>query len=456
MNRRQFTVGSAALLAALPFARAVEPSPNFPPPLPFAPDPRQRARLTRSLTLLATSTPQRRNRVRVLFYGQSITEQDWWKSVAAHLRTTYPHADLVIENRAIGGHAAQLLVKTAEADLYPFQPDLLFFHVYGHHERYEDIIRRVRERTVADILLQTDHLTKPEDLTEETNPAKLTPKQWSAWMNQVQLPAVAEKYGACRADIHTLWKRYLKDSQLEPAALLKDGVHLNAHGCFVMAELLKPYLDPPESPAAFDPFDCPRVRTVPVPAANSALEVGFTGSRIDAVTTGPGEPVEISIDGRPPSAWAEAHGFTRVSAFPQSNWPILLQVRSEAALVAEEWSLTLHDLDETLTGGRFTVRGSVTGDDGEGKLGERFVSRSRRVVIESDDWNLKFCHDVFHRGLPDGHVVSWKAELRGTDRFRPMTAGVETWVSGLPDGPHRLRLGGRAGISALHVYSPKG
>ena len=117
MNRRQFSVGSAALLATLPFAGAVEPAGTFPPPLPFAPDPRQRGRLTRSLTLLATSTPQRRHRVRVLFYGQSITEQDWWKSVASHLRTTYPHADLVIENRAIGGHAAQLLVKTAEADL---------------------------------------------------------------------------------------------------------------------------------------------------------------------------------------------------------------------------------------------------------------------------------------------------------------------------------------------------
>ena len=82
MNRRQFTLGSTALLATLPFGRAAEPATDFSPPLPFAPDPRQRARLIRSLTLLASSTPQRRHRVRVLFYGQSITEQDWWKSVA--------------------------------------------------------------------------------------------------------------------------------------------------------------------------------------------------------------------------------------------------------------------------------------------------------------------------------------------------------------------------------------
>ena len=68
----------------------------------------------------------------------------------------------------LGGFASQLLVKTAETDLYPFQPDLLIFHVYGAHDKYEDIIRRTRERTTAEILLQNDHVTKPEDFTEDS------------------------------------------------------------------------------------------------------------------------------------------------------------------------------------------------------------------------------------------------------------------------------------------------
>ena len=72
-----------------------------------------------------------------------------WKH---YLRSTYSNANLIVENRAIGGHSSQLLVKTAEADLYPFQPDLLIFHVYGSHVEYENLIRRVRERTCADIL----------------------------------------------------------------------------------------------------------------------------------------------------------------------------------------------------------------------------------------------------------------------------------------------------------------
>ncbi len=47
----------------------------------------------------------------------SITVQDWWKEVAADLKARFPQADLVIENRALGGFSSQRLVKTAETDL---------------------------------------------------------------------------------------------------------------------------------------------------------------------------------------------------------------------------------------------------------------------------------------------------------------------------------------------------
>ncbi len=115
------------------------------------------AERSRTMRLLATSTPERRNTVRILFYGQSITEQKWSEQVAADLRRRFPHADLVVENRALGGFASQLLVKTAETDLYPFYPDLVVFHVFGAHDKYEDILRRTRERTTAEILQQNDH-----------------------------------------------------------------------------------------------------------------------------------------------------------------------------------------------------------------------------------------------------------------------------------------------------------
>ncbi len=239
------------------------------------------------MRLLAESTAERRNTVRVLFYGQSITEQGWWKLVADDLRRRFTNANLVIENRALGGFSSQMLVKTAETDLYPFQPDLLIFHVYGAHDKYEDIIRRTRERTCAEILIQTDHVTKPADLTEETDPAKVPIQsgKLDAFFNHNFLPSIARKYGAELCDQRTLWKRYLTDHALEPKALLNDNVHLNAHGEFLMAEIVKAHL---RRDASFDPAPAEAsVKTLVVGKdvrwENGKLRLEFEGSRMDGL-----------------------------------------------------------------------------------------------------------------------------------------------------------------------------
>ena len=220
----------------------------------------------------------------------------------------------------------------------------MIFHVYGSHLDYEKIIRQVRERTCADILLQTDHITSDASLTEETDPARLTPKQWDPWMNHVFLPATASEYGACRADIHELWKEYLKAHHLKAADLLRDGVHLNAHGEWLMAELLKAYLAPLAPKAGYDPMNEPRVHTV-VPvfsAGQNSLRLEFTGTRADLVFKPKAKgAVEVLLDGKRPSANPALYGFTRVSAFPMTDWPVLLKVGAGTPLVAEDRSLRI-------------------------------------------------------------------------------------------------------------------
>ena len=65
--------------------------------------------LQRTMRLLATSRPEHHNTVRILFYGQSITEQKWTMLVEDDLRRHFPHANLIVENRALGGFASQML-----------------------------------------------------------------------------------------------------------------------------------------------------------------------------------------------------------------------------------------------------------------------------------------------------------------------------------------------------------
>ncbi|MDQ3815070.1 MAG: SGNH/GDSL hydrolase family protein, partial [Armatimonadota bacterium] len=245
-------------------ARGAEPA-TFRPPKNVGDPASLGLGIQRTMTLLATSTEQHRNTVRILFYGQSITEGGWWKSVADNLRRRFPHANLVIENRALGGFSSQRLVKTAESDLYSYYPDLMIFHVYGAHNDYEDIIRRTRERTTTEVLIQTDHATKDEDLNEETDPAKIRTegKMWNSFMNYVHLPNVARKYGCGIVDQRNLWKQYLRDHNLRAAQLLKDAVHPNDWGNYVMAELTKAYLVRRDD-VAIDPMNCDTVKTFAV------------------------------------------------------------------------------------------------------------------------------------------------------------------------------------------------
>ena len=94
------------------------------------------------MTLLATSTPEHRNHVRVLFYGQSITEQEWSKQVAAGpARHAFPMPTWRSRTAPSAGSPSQLLIRPAEHDVYPFYPDLVIFHVFGANQQYEQIIQ---------------------------------------------------------------------------------------------------------------------------------------------------------------------------------------------------------------------------------------------------------------------------------------------------------------------------
>ncbi|MFA6293026.1 MAG: hypothetical protein WC637_14660 [Victivallales bacterium] len=258
--------------------------------VPAAPsnDPGFGRNIQRAMTLMAKSTPEKRNTVRVLFYGQSITAQPWARKVEQYLKETYPNTDFVVAHLAIGGFGAERLVKTAEADLYPFYPDLMIFHVYfADPADYETIIRRTLERSTADILIVNDHVIKDAELTEETGPAKLTDRKSDAWKNYVFLPGLAAKYGLELCELRSEWKRYLRDNNLPAKALLKDAVHLNERGCYLMEELVKRNLRyrPEQGDAAWRGRVVTTVLDTAKPWVDNRLEFEFEGNRIDLISS---------------------------------------------------------------------------------------------------------------------------------------------------------------------------
>jgi len=412
------------------------------------------------MTLLATSTPRRRNKVRILFYGQSITEQGWWHLVADDLHTRFPYADIEIENRAIGGFASQLLIKPAEHDLYPFYPDLLIFHVYGSNKEYEEIIRSVRTRTTAEVLMQKDHVTRwPPDVPDEKADKAAW---WDHMMNNVFLPDIARKYGCALLDIRTPWLDYLKANSLEPKALLRDDVHLNSWGCFLMAELVKRYLvyrpDLPSTPWK------DLVRTYKVGSdvrwRKGRILFEFDGNRVDVISarkpSQESAPAEVRIDGRKPSEFPELYCITRPSPGPWSPLTVT-RVDHIAPLKLEEWTLSITSVSEDSTRWTYEVRGSVTGPDGSGSSDAPFTSRSGRVKIDPEAF--------FRSGtVPVGWQIKWKVLPLHTDLYEPPVVDdpsreqATTLAQGLKNTTHTLELIAAGGdlprIRAIRVYRP--
>lgn len=461
--------GSLALTPA-----AAGPPKAFPPPKTLGPVEQYGAHIQRSMALLATSSGLKRYTVRILFYGQSITDSDWPRIVGERLRRQYPLANIVIENRAISGYHSAMLSKTAEADLYPFYPDLVIFHDYGDPGPYEDMIRRIRERTTADILIATDHIAPRvgEKVDEVVDPAKLTaPKPGghdAAWRSYVFLPGLAKKYGAELADVRTLWKHYLKDHKLSPSDLLYDDLHLNAHGIYLMSEIILAHLR--YRPDLALNADDGRVKTLTVGPEgdlqwkDGKLVLPFVGNKVDLICKeGSAPPAAIRIDGKKPSEFPELYLPTRtVTLSPRGPLPPILRVRHVKPLIVEDWKIIVTDVNADCTRYKFRVLGSITGEDGEGEGGKPFVSHSGRVVLDPDDFNLLFPLRRFENPSNNSLEALWHVRPYFVDQFaapphcNPIGETIVTAAQGLPNGKHVLEITGspETPLAAIRIYHP--
>jgi len=417
------------------------------------------AYVQRTMKMLEASTAEHPVHVRVLFYGQSITAQAWTRTVGQRLTERYPTVKFEFRNAAIGGYTSNLLIRTADHDLYPWYPDLLFFHVYGPMDKYEEIVRRVRERTSAEIVIWTSHLNivskdKPDQINT-THDERAT-----------QIRAVAPKYHCMLIDLREKWRKYLAEHGIAVKDLLADAVHLNPQGCDLYARLISEELvrrpelgdDPAESGtittvAATDPA----VRR----AADGSLTLQFTGNRVVAISDGHGTPAaraSLLLDGKPMDSMPELWAVSRPSRGPV--WmPAINHIAFDRAPVEEDWTLTCLP-DSTPDGKRihFRVRGTVTGDDGEGWNTEPFVSRSRRVIIEPADWHLAWALGYKKQTLPPGFQVTWRSYPLFTGSYQPQPADMRTvLVQGCANQTHTLTLaaqGGALGIRAFVIHTP--
>jgi hypothetical protein len=422
------------------------------------------------MTLLATSTAEHRHPVRVLFYGQSITKQKWWIDVANDLKQRFPHADLTVENRAIGGFAAPLLIRSAEHDLYPFYPDLIIFHVYGGDDDYEAIIANVRRRTTSEIAFHSDHITWLPTGTSTDDPEKLRAYHWHDYHSTQWLAKLADKYGCESIEIREPWKRYLKDNNLLPKDLLSDDIHLNDWGNFLLASLVKPHLryNPKFPSNLWKDLVQTHVVGTDVQWKDGRLVLEFEGNRVDAIAAKPTDAnsaaARILIDGKKPSQFPELYRSTRPSDAVGVDWPAIIQVSWQKPLIVEDWTARITEISEDASKFKFEVVGSKTGLDGSGTSDRKFVSNSGRVVIEPKNWWLKNAREYSQKPTPEGFEIKWQVKPMFVDEYvppqieDPTQEYFTTLAQNLSNSKHRLEIipeqNGMVPIQSLRVYRP--
>jgi hypothetical protein len=433
--------------------------------------------LPRTMKLLESATPEHRTPIYILCYGQSIIANSHIDAaLSKYFAEKYPNADIKIKNTAIGGYQAPILRKTAWQDLYPENPDLVIFHVYGGEGgELEEIFKGMKDNMTADVLTWTHHVDNfgigIDNQRDESSEF---------------LKKMAAKYGYEIADVRALWKERLKETHLEAKEFLIDQIHLNPKGTALLKEALIPHF---QTNAKASPEWDKRIHTIslaqPAPGvsydANSwsvadgglvsqgtkPLRVEFVGNRVDIValnsSTG---SAKILLDGKAPSTERDTLAVGRSTVAPGSWFPAVSQVSLGDNAVVEKVTLNFHDVTPDGSSYVFDVKGSVSGDEGSGKAGEDFVAASKRFSIKADDVVISTVKKVTKKDLPPQFTVEWDVHSMSKDtwsmksKLKPGAVPQDTVVRCWKDGQHVLEIipdgNGPIALKELLVFSPHG
>ena len=456
-------------------------------PIPsFEPDLAQVAYLRRSLALLQSSSPSNRPDFRILIYGQSFSMGAWTEILVADCQARYPNVNFVVTNKAVGGFSAGPLSYAANADVGPWQPDLVLLNCLGDHlYDYEGLYNVIKTTCTADVIVHSDHPTSDSQVNESLDISEVTPDTIWVLRNYHWLPEMANRYGFCWADLRTPWKSYLISNQLPFNNLLgPDNSHFNDDGHQLQAKLLSTFFAPRTFVPPSDPWNYSRIQTRPIGSdirwSGDSLDLTIHGNRVDVIYESqppPDSPAYgYTLDDREPSKVKELFDFDKSSSpwaisgvlfdrWP-SIWPGVMDIASQALLQEETWTLKTEKIDYSTGEVLYNITGSSTGFDGSGSSLRPFVSNSMRVTIERGMVIIWFAYSLTQQKPPDDWEIHFDSVRRSVDTFKPVPSpspaveSVQTLFLSSSDSAHNLKIrslsGAPKGIRAIRVYSPSG
>jgi hypothetical protein len=336
----------------------------------------------------------------------------------------------------------------AENDVVSFYPDLVLFHDYGNEADYETIIQTIRRKTTAEIALQTDHMAAQG-------------QEWHDKHSHEWLPAICSKYNLALIDVRSVWKTYLKENNLEIKDLLVDGVHLNEHGNYLMASIIKKYFASLHDAPATTKFVKNLKAGKDFAVKQNKIDIPVSGNRVDLVwkpSAGRNVQAAVYIDEKKPSAFNTCYYYTRPAldsaGFLRKIGQVLAMKLTNKAK-EEEWAMTITSTDSVKQQMQFSLKGSLTGEDGSGTSESTFTSNSGKIIIDSTEW-FRAKEFAKFQWVKPGDVLKWQVKSMCKDEVVPNPGAVTTVVQGIENSQHRLKLTGKGlkDLQAIRVYEP--
>ena len=276
-----------------------------------------------------------------------------------------------------------LLCRLTNQELVAFHPDLVIFHVYGNHYFYETIIRQIKGCTTAEILVQGDRFSKT-DGTENGGEWNYDLSDMTKWDNNMSFQIVkdyCDNYKLERNNRRNEWYDYLRANNYSPDKLLKDKIHFNEQGQWLVAALTARHFVY-NANRDIDPEGMVTYYEVGkgIAIEDGKISLSFDGNKVELIPTGKTTSlVSATIDTKKPSEFTNTYYYTIPTGGFWGGAPFL---RPGMGMQQEEdWTIIM-------TGnGNFTVSGSKTGFDGTGNINNVFISNSKRIILnKKNDW----------------------------------------------------------------------
>ncbi|HPD16765.1 MAG TPA: SGNH/GDSL hydrolase family protein [Planctomycetota bacterium] len=387
------------------------------------------------------------------------------------LKPRFPNMPKVVYKRFAGNSTPYHLTRGwARHLVIPEQPDVVILYNFGKVDDLEQLIVDLRQGTTADILVGTIHWCLPHE------------KQWPdpdlpcSHQDIPKLRAVCEKHGVELVESRREMTEYMLAHKLGIKDLLADAVHENAYASLMTNMNIARHFNRPAK-FAYDPrtrerrLDAaasPDVKlagawekgdgSVTAKEKGAAIEVSFTGSRIDLIgwRSPDGGRAEVWLDGKPAAEvpvfqasyiQPDAKNAPLPPNPPRDRSPHRLTLGSN--VVPQSWTLTM-----TNDAGDYELVGSLTGSDGTGNNRKPFTSKSGQIILEPEFWRQPESNKAGDKWTFDvTRPTVGRVEFKGDKaRFRL------TLAQALPNAPHSIKLvadgTGPVAIAAFDVFEP--